>query len=151
MITPEQYHAMLARLERNNLRDPKQLFDQAGQPPTVASESAHREKSAGRPDPESKLHDSIIEWANSQWPRMKFIHARMDQRSTIAVGAPDFVLFLLAGRVLCVECKAKGKKPTPEQLAWHKEMEMLGHKVHVVWSMDDFMKLVNALCNEEPI
>lgn len=91
---------------------------------------------------ESELHDEIEAWCLSQHPRVKYIHARMDKRSTIAVGAPDFVLFLLGGRVLCVECKAKQGKLTPEQLAYHKELEMLGHHPIVVRSFEEFKIMV---------
>ena len=91
---------------------------------------------------ERKLHDQIMWHCDNQWPRWKYIHARMDKRSTIAVGAPDFVIFLPVSRTLCVECKKKGAKPTTEQLGWHKEMQMLGHKVHVISSIESFLGIV---------
>lgn len=96
---------------------------------------------------ESDLHDSIIEFCDRQWPRWKYIRTRMDKRSTIAVGAQDFTIFLpgnaeMAPRVKCIECKRKGEKPTAEQLIWHKEMEMLGHTVYVVRSMAEFMEVI---------
>ena len=91
---------------------------------------------------EGELHDEIIKHCNAQYPRWKVIHARMDQRSTIAVGAQDFTIFVPAGRTICVECKAKGKKRTPEQLAWAKEMSMLGHDVHCIYSMAEFLEVV---------
>lgn len=87
---------------------------------------------------ESDLHDEIIQHCNSQWPRWKFIRGRMDKRSTIAIGAQDFTIFLPGGRLLCVECKRRGAKPTTEQLAWHKEMELLGHRVYVIQSVKEF-------------
>jgi len=92
---------------------------------------------------EGKLHEQIMDWCDTQWPRVKYIHARMDQRSCIAVGAQDFTLFLPNGRTLCVECKAKSKKLEPDQRNWHKEMAMVGHKVHTVWSFEDFKSLLN--------
>ena len=91
---------------------------------------------------ESDLHNDIIAHCNAQWPRWKFIHCRTDRRSTIAIGAPDFVIFLPHGRVLCLECKRKNAKPTTEQIAWQKEMQLLGHAVHVVRSMEEFQKLI---------
>ncbi len=95
---------------------------------------------------ERELHDEIIRYCDSQWPRWKYIHARMDKRSTIAVGAPDFVIFTpgnaeMHPRVFAIECKRAGQKPTPEQLAWHKEIEMLGHKVHVIYSLAEFKEI----------
>lgn len=91
---------------------------------------------------ESKLHDQIIAHCNSRWPRWKYIHARMDKRSTVAVGSQDFTIFLPNGRTVCIECKKKGEKPDADQLAWHKEMEMLGHVVHVVYSEEQFFEVV---------
>jgi hypothetical protein len=93
-------------------------------------------------DLEGKLHGEIILYCNAQYPRWKVIHSRMDQRSTIAAGAQDFTIFVPAGRTICVECKAKGKKRTPEQLAWAKEMAMLGHDVHCIYSMAEFLEVV---------
>ena len=94
-------------------------------------------------DRESPLHNKIIEWCNNQFPKVKYIRARSDRRSTIAAGAQDFTLFLPAGRTLCVECKAAGGKLDQDQLIWKKEMEMLGHFVFVVWNLEDFLRLIN--------
>ena len=91
---------------------------------------------------EMPLHDKIMAWCNSQHPRVKYIRARSDRESTIQVGAQDFTLFLPNGRLLCIECKSATGKLTHEQQAWSKEMEMLGHAVHVVRSMEEFMKLI---------
>lgn len=118
-ISPSDYLAMKARLEK-----------------PMASQSA------GEPvDREGKLHEDIIKFCGDQWPRWKIIHARMDKRSTIAVGAQDFTIFRPGG-VLLVECKKKGGKLDPDQQIWRKEMEMIGHTVHIVWSMNDFEKLL---------
>jgi len=67
--------------------------------------------------PEVKLHEKIIAHCESQWPRWKFIHARTDRRSTIAVGCQDFTIFMPGG-VLCVECKKVGaeRKDNPSEL-----------------------------------
>lgn len=66
----------------------------------------------------------------------------MDKRSTIAVGGQDFTIFANLGRVFLVECKRKGEKLSPEQLAWKLEMEMAGHTVHTVWSYAEFLEIV---------
>lgn len=88
------------------------------------------------------LHIPIIEWCNKQWPRVKYIHARTDIPSGITVGCQDFTLFLPGGRVLCIECKRGDGKMSADQLAWKKEMEMLGHAVYVIRSMAEFYELV---------
>lgn len=93
-------------------------------------------------DRERDLHDKVAAWCDSQHPRVKYITARTDQKSTIAVGCQDYTIFLPGGRTACFELKAKGGKLSPEQLSWHKEMEMLGHKVQTVWSYEEFLILI---------
>jgi len=89
------------------------------------------------------LQERIAAHCRAQWPRWKFIQARPDRKSTIAEGCQDFTVFLPGGRLLCVETKAKGEKRSPAQLAWAKEMEMLGHKVDVVYSLGQFIALAD--------
>lgn len=91
---------------------------------------------------ESDLHDKIIQHCNSQWPRWKYIRARMDQRSTIQAGCQDFTIFMPCGGLLLVECKRKGGKLSEAQLSWCKELEMLSHTVHVIQSMEEFNALL---------
>jgi len=112
---------------------------------------AHQTKSVGKHAPlaqpverERGLHEAILDHCAAQWPRWKVIHARMDKRSTIQVGAQDLTIFMPGGNVLCIECKARREKLTPEQLAWATEMSMLGHSVHVVWSMEDFLAILKS-------
>lgn len=100
------------------------------------SEAAEREVGKGG------LQEQIRQWCFAQWPRWKLIQARSDQPSTIALGANDMTIFAPGGRILLVECKAKGGKISLDQAAWIKELEILGHTVHVVWSFDEFLSLV---------
>jgi len=100
------------------------------------SDAAPRETGKGG------LHEQIMDYCNAQWPRWKFIHSRTDQKSTVEVGAPDFVLFLPGGRTVLIECKAKGGKLSNEQLAWAKELSLLGHYVEVVFSLEEFKRVV---------
>ena len=88
------------------------------------------------------LQEQISKWCRGQWPPWKIIQARSDQRSTIAVGAHDMTIFAPNGRVILIECKAKGKKRTGEQTVWEYEMRMLGHRVHLVYSMEQFRQIV---------
>lgn len=89
---------------------------------------------------EIPLHNKIIKWLDSQHPRWKYIRARSDRESTIAVGAQDFTIFAPVGRTICIECKAKGGKLSTDQRIWRKEMEMLGHTVHTIWSFEEFLQ-----------
>ena len=109
-----------------------------GKPKTAPPNAAARETGKGG------LHEQIINWCDSQWPRVKYIHSRTDQKSTVAVGSHDFTLFLHGGTTLCVECKAKGGKLSTEQRIWIHEMALKGHMVHVVFSMEEFKELVKV-------
>jgi hypothetical protein len=91
---------------------------------------------------ESPLHRKIMDYCEEQWPKWKYIRARMDKRSTIAVGAQDITIFASRGRLFCIECKSKSGKLDPDQLIWRKEMEMVGHPVHLVRSFSEFLELV---------
>ena len=93
-------------------------------------------------DLESKLHQQIIDYCDAQWPRWKYIRARMDKRSTIGNGVHDFTIFA-PGRVICVECKARNEKLRDDQQIWKKELEMLGIEVHVVRNLEEFLKVAS--------
>ena len=104
----------------------------------------------GETEREGKLHDKISAWCDSQWPRWKYVHSRMDQPTTTAKGVPDFVILAPAGRLLLIECKARDGKCSTEQLGWHKEAEMLGHTVHIVRSLEEFIALTQQQTPQNP-
>lgn len=88
------------------------------------------------------LHEQIIKFCDDQWPRWKYIHQRTDKRSTTESGVHDFTIYASNGRIFNIECKAKGKKQTTDQTIWAKELEMLGHKVLVVYSREEFLEVI---------
>lgn len=57
------------------------------------------------------------------------------------VGVPDRIVVDPAG-IFFVEVKAPGKKPRPSQLAVHRKLEKLGHKV---WVVDSYESVDQAL------
>lgn len=91
---------------------------------------------------EADLHTQIIAHCNAQWPPWNVIHARMDKASTLEAGAPDFTIQLPAGRTLCVECKTKSGKLSEAQRNWAHKAKALGHTVHVVRSLAEFLALL---------
>lgn len=93
---------------------------------------------------ELTLHNDILAWCAGQWPRWKVLRARPDQPSTIAEGAHDLTIFAPRSRVICVECKRKDGKLRPSQQSWRLELELLGHNVHVVRSMSEFLELART-------
>ncbi len=70
------------------------------------------------------------------------VHARTDQKSGIAVGWPDYTLFLPGGRVLLIEFKQRGKKPTEEQEATIAALRASGHDVRVLFDHQTAIMLV---------
>lgn len=121
MITPQQYHDMLTRLNKGQVRD--------GKPPDDAV------------DHESDLHDEITaECRRRGWG---FIHSRMDKPSTVGVGVCDFAIFG-GGQVFLLEAKTKTGKRTPAQLAFAALMRHNSFTVHVVRSMSEVLAVFDA-------
>ena len=56
-------------------------------------------------------------------------------------GVPDR-LYFKNGTLVIVEFKAKGKKPTPYQIAIHKRIAAVGFKVHIIDNVEDGKKLL---------
>lgn len=94
------------------------------------------------PARELPLHNKIIEHCEAQAPKWQYIRANPVTRSTIKKGAQDFTIFASRGRTFCIECKSKDGKLDPDQRIWAKEMEMLGHTVHLIRSYGEFLTLV---------
>ena len=56
-------------------------------------------------------------------------------------GVPDRLMLSAGGRVVFIEFKAPGKKPTPLQAAWHAKLRGLGFEVHVIDNVSDFERI----------
>lgn len=56
-------------------------------------------------------------------------------------GLPDRLILIPGGRVVFVEFKAPGKKPTLLQEAWHRKLRATGFDVHVIDNVTDFEML----------
>lgn len=94
----------------------------------------------GTVDRESKLHEQIMDYCRDHG--LYYVHSRMDQKTTTAVGVPDFIIANYDGKTLWLECKAKGGKPTMQQLATVTFLKKLGHTAEVIYSLDEFVKLL---------
>jgi len=94
---------------------------------------------------EGKLHLAIIDFCERQFPRWKYRHARMDRPTTEEKGIEDFTVFMPNGITAHVECKKKSGKQSVDQLAWQLELGRLGHKVYVVFSIEQFKALADEL------
>lgn len=61
------------------------------------------------------------------------------------VGYPDRLLVLPEAKVIWVELKSKGKKPTKIQTERHAELSGLGHIVKVIDNKNDIDKLIASV------
>lgn len=103
---------------------------------------------SGATENESALHNSIIAFCKHRlWI---YFHGSMVSRTARTIGEPDFTILADKGRVFFIECKTKIGKLTPEQLGIKMWAERLGHQIHVVRSVDEFLRLVNAAVEEPP-
>ena len=59
------------------------------------------------------------------------------------VGYPDRVICLHGGKVVWVELKSKGKKPTKIQTIRQAELACLGHEVYVIDNKKTIDELIN--------
>ncbi len=85
---------------------------------------------------ESDLHDEIIAFCRSKgW---YYIHSRTDRPTTNQVGCPDFCIVMDGGRIVFLEVKRPGSKPTPAQAATIAWLRKLGASAHIVHDMQEF-------------
>lgn len=131
MISQFQYEQMRARTQANRSRA------------LTASELPQHEGL------ESGLHDKILDYATSKgWA---IVHSRMDKRSTVGIGTPDFILGADNGVTYWIEAKRKGGKPTIEQLGRILMLKTLGHKAAIVYSFEEFLEVVRCQSDSQLI
>ena len=91
---------------------------------------------------EADLHEAIFaECRRRGWIAL---HGSMAERTHRTAGEPDFIILGDGGRWLAVECKSRSGKLSPAQLALKHHAEKLGHTIHVVRSLAEFMRLAGG-------
>lgn len=93
---------------------------------------------------EFKLHQAIMAYCDSQWPKWVYVHSRMDDATTQECGVADFIIFA-PHKVLCIECKAKYKKQSDDQRVWETRVNAVKNPnvvYKVVWCMEEFLEVV---------
>ena len=91
---------------------------------------------------EASLHEEIFDECRRRgWIAL---HGSMAERTCRTLGEPDFTILAEAGRVLFVECKTRSGKLSPAQAALKFHAEKLGHMVHVVRSMEEFLAVAKG-------
>lgn len=104
---------------------------------------------AAAPTYEADLHADIIsECRKRGWI---YFHGAMNQRTARTIGEPDFTILADQGRVLLVECKRPGGKLSTEQLGIIQWAAKLGHKIHTVWAINEFLEIVNVDKTPNPV
>lgn len=98
-------------------------------------------RSAEPVERESDLHQEILDECRSRgWIAL---HGSMADPTRRTIGEPDFTIIASNGRVLFVECKSRTGKYRTEQRALHLLASTLGHTVHVVRSVAEFVAIAN--------
>ncbi len=88
---------------------------------------------------ESDLHNQIIDYCKSKgW---QYLHGSMAERTHRTLGEPDFIILAHGSQLRMVECKSKTGKLSLDQQGFIAHAARNGHVVHVVRSMEDFVKL----------
>jgi hypothetical protein len=110
------------------------LFSLGAQSGKLKSES----RNSGA-EKEASLHEEIFDECRRRgWIAL---HGSMAERTHRTLGEPDFTILADRGRVLFVECKSRSGKLSPAQAALKHLAEKLGHTVHVVRSLAEFLAL----------
>lgn len=93
------------------------------------------------PAKESVLHHQIIDECKSRgWIAL---HGSMVQATARTIGEWDFTILADNGRLFFIECKTGKGKLSPEQIGMIAWAAKLGHGVHVVRSLEEFINIVN--------
>lgn len=120
-VSVAQYVQMLERLDRNKARGPHELV-------------------ATPVEEESDLHEDIFSACRRRgWIAL---HGSMAERTHRTKGEPDFVILANDGRVILVEAKSRKGKLSPAQNAMRVHAETLGHTIHVVHSLEEFLNVL---------
>ena len=94
-------------------------------PPAAPVPEPEEDRSSWHRGPEKELHD----WLEAELIRLgiSYIHGRMDQKSTIANGTPDFACFFTGGDGICrfcfIELKNKAGRLSQVQIEVIRDLE----------------------------
>lgn len=91
---------------------------------------------------ETKLHDQIFDECRRRgWIAL---HGAMSERTHRTLGEPDFTILADRGRVYFIECKSRTGKRSPDQQALHAWASKLGHPVHTIRTLEEFLAIIKA-------
>jgi hypothetical protein len=104
--------------------------------PTQPEADAKQEERA-----EKHMHIQFEQWLRLN--EIPFVHSRMDRKSTIREGWPDFSLFK-NGATCFVEFKVPGKEPTEKQLECLNQLNDNGFPILVATDVGDAIHFASA-------
>ena len=113
---------------------------------SMASELAPADHETGK----HGLQAQIMDWCDAQWPRWVYDFPRTDLKSTLPLGRHDATIWGPFPTCYCCETKAKGKKQSEDQLVWATKMRAIGWTVHVLYSLEAFLALVQPALPQNP-
>lgn len=106
---------------------------------------------------ESAIQASCVSWFRNKYPAHRLLlfsvanggfrnattAARMVDEGLLA-GVSDLILLWPSGRWhgLCIEFKSPGRKASEDQLTWGSAAMGAGYLYRVIWSRDEFQKLL---------
>lgn len=130
-ISEDQFRQMQERTERGKK---KQLHVS---PENCAVTAASMLNTLGT---EADLHEAIIKECKHQgWI---YFHGSMAHRAMRTLGEPDFIVLARGGKVFFIEAKSASGKLSVEQQGIIRWAETLGHKIHVVRTLAEFLEIV---------
>lgn len=95
---------------------------------------------------EDTLQDDIVEYCRAKgWICLR---NPMNEENRRMPGEPDFDIAADGGNRIWVECKSKTGKLRPKQAEFMAWAEKLGHKVHLVFNLEQFHALMLDLTKE---
>ncbi len=72
-----------------------------------------------------------------------FVRSRMDRRTSVRVGLPDFLIILPGGFCLAIEVKVQGGVVSDDQKACFTDYwDKTGRIVYIVWSFEQYLEVL---------
>jgi hypothetical protein len=92
---------------------------------------------------EKEIHEFILDFCKGR--RWIALHGSMAHKTHRTPGEPDFVILSEGGEVTLIECKSGKGKLSDEQRNMGYWAELLGHKIHVVRSIENAANVLHSL------
>ena len=91
---------------------------------------------------EKKMHMLFSDWLRLH--EIPALHCRMDRKSTIQNGWPDFTILIGGGRCVCIEMKVNGNQLSEDQKTVIAMLEKNGTPVSVCRSVEEAIEFVEV-------